>query len=373
MTPRPASAVPKPAGDFRHTDRHRVLAALRVPDTGPASGPPGVGVAVLDTGIDENPLLAPRIREVWPPRRGEPVPGHGTECAYSIVSICPDCELFDYAVFGPRHPDKDAGAEPGRRGVAARLADAQAALAHARRRFRRNGTPRIVLCAFAEYAPPCAAADAPHPRAGAYWNDPDHPFTREVVAATKEGMIVVFGAGNCGRPGAGHRCGSNFTGPGRSILGANGHDAVISVGACDFDGARQPYSSQGPSVLRARKPDVVCVSEFRGLWDPHGGTSNAAALVAGAIAWLCQNVRADLSPREISRALRLTARKPAGSSPGWDRDLGYGLIDVAAAATLLRWQCRYGPVFRALAGAVIEARLRMLDIAGLGGGRRQCH
>ena len=59
-----------------------------------------------------------------------------------------------------------------------------------------------------------------------YVKNPNHPFTRKVLEAIDEGILVLFAAGNCGATCPDGRCGPD-NGPGRSIWGANGHERVI--------------------------------------------------------------------------------------------------------------------------------------------------
>ncbi|MEA2195299.1 MAG: serine protease, partial [Solirubrobacteraceae bacterium] len=60
------------------------------------------------------------------------------------------------------------------------------------------------------------------------------------------------------------------------------------------------------------------------------GTSMAAPIVAG-VAAMARTLNPDASLADILRALKETASRPAGS--GWSPDLGWGIVDAAAALT----------------------------------------
>jgi len=44
-----------------------------------------------------------------------------------------------------------------------------------------------------------------------YATNPDHPFTRKVLDAINEGILVLFAAGNCGEACRAIQCGSKET------------------------------------------------------------------------------------------------------------------------------------------------------------------
>ena len=101
---------------------------------------------------------------------------------------------------------------------------------------------------------------------------------------------VVFAAGNCGAFCPDGRCAQDVIGPGRSILGANSLDSVLTVGAARSDGIWAGYSSQGPGQFPEyggppqQKPDVAAPAHFRMLDTAHrlaGGSSAASAVAAG--------------------------------------------------------------------------------------------
>jgi serine protease len=70
------------------------------------------------------------------------------------------------------------------------------------------------------------------------------------------------------------------------------------------------------------------------------GTSMAAPMVAAAAA-LVRHLNPDMPATEIVRALKQTARRPAGV--GWTPDLGWGILDAGAALALARTLDRRPP------------------------------
>src|SRR2546425_214271 len=99
---------------------------------------------------------------------------------------------------------------------------------------------------------------------------------------------------------------------------------------------RLGYSSQGPGALYSRKPDLAAFSPFKGagIYPVDGGTSAASPVAAGVAAALRQRFATDrLAPAQLKGLLQRTARDLGGD--GWDYDLGYGVIDAAAAVKAL--------------------------------------
>ncbi|MGH7429619.1 MAG: S8 family serine peptidase, partial [Candidatus Methylomirabilaceae bacterium] len=132
------------------------------------------------------------------------------------------------------------------------------------------------------------------------------------------------------------RCGTGDTGPGASIHGANSHPDVVTVAAVTVTDRRLGYSSQGPGGLYNRKPDLAAYSHFRGsgVYPADGGTSAASPVAAGVAAAIRQKVSTKKRrPSQLKGLLQRTARDLEGN--GWDYDLGYGVIDAAAAVKAL--------------------------------------
>lgn len=109
---------------------------------------------------------------------------------------------------------------------------------------------------------------------------------------------------------------------------------VLAVAATDNTGAVTSFSSVAPEVdIAAPGQDVPTAvptwfdqSGYRLL----SGTSFASPIVAGAAASIWAR-RPDLNAFQVADLIRRTARDIG--TPGWDKDTGYGMMDVAAALT----------------------------------------
>jgi hypothetical protein len=135
------------------------------------------------------------------------------------------------------------------------------------------------------------------------------------------------------------RCAPNVIGPGGSILGANCHEDVLTVGAVRADGMWLGYSAQGPGQPRMarKKPDLCASSQFReddNAFATNTGTSAAGGMAAGVVAALRSNWnQARVAPLKLKKILNDTARKPPGLAWGNDlgQRLGNGILDAEAA------------------------------------------
>jgi len=168
---------------------------------------------------------------------------------------------------------------------------------------------------------------------GSYRNSINHPFNARVASVVQGGTPIVFAAGNCGNPCPDMRCGVNDRGPGNSIWGANSVEEVLTVTAVDLSRERIAYASQGPGILYQEKPDIAAFAHFQGYFPVDPGTSTAAPVAAGAVA-LILSAEPNRSAKEVFNVLKSTAKKQG--TPGWDGDLGFGLIDCEAALAMLK-------------------------------------
>ena len=141
------------------------------------------------------------------------------------------------------------------------VSDALSAFQWAIDKHKTNKTPQILSNSWGIYQ------EAWDP---VYARDPTHPFTRKVAEAIREGILVLFAAGNCGQMCGGGRCASD-KGPGKSIWGANGHPSVMTVGAVNSHEEYIGYSSQGPAALDKQKPDFCSISHFEGYFQSDSG------------------------------------------------------------------------------------------------------
>lgn len=161
------------------------------------------------------------------------------------------------------------------------------------------------------------------------------------------------------------------TGTGPDITAGRG----LTVTASNFSGARASFAGRGTQISLAAPgsfgdgvgpagifaafprnateleaghglllpgPGCRCRANFGG--DPRyaylEGTSMAAPIVAG-IAALVRQVNPDTTARDVIQALKQSAARPAGS--GWSPDLGWGVVNAAAAVEAVRAIDRRAP------------------------------
>jgi len=291
----------------------------------------GVRVAVVDTGIDGS-----RIPVVggWRPSPGY-VPGstqpdHGTMVAYDVRLTASECRILDYALLQSKGDTWTAF-----------LSDAIAGFANLIELLEREPGPLVVNNSWGMFD---RSEDAPIGSPENYSANPDHPFNQIVGSLVAAGADVFFAAGNCGAQCPDGRCGFGDTGRGASIHGANSHPDVVTVAAVTVTERRLGYSSQGPGGLYHRKPDLAAYSHFRGsgVYKADGGTSAASPVAAGVAAALRQKVSPKkLNPAQLKGLLQRTCRDLEGN--GWDYDMGYGVIDGAAAVKALGFKPKKRP------------------------------
>lgn len=289
-----------------------------------------VRVAIVDTGVDGSKV---KVAGGWGPVLGYE-PGtteavfnsgaaHGTMCAFDVLIAAPDARIFDYALLQSEGP-----------GWSAFLSDAITAFGHLIEMLDRQPGPLVVNNSWALFN---RENDEPIGSPGNYSANPDHPFNQMVGTLVGAGADVCFAAGNCGAQCPDGRCGINDKGPGASIHGANSHPDVLTVAAVTVDKRRLGYSSQGPGGLHKRKPDLAGYSHFAGsgVYEADGGTSAASPVVAGVVAALRQKVSVKRrSPASMKALLQRSAKDVGGDL--WDFDLGYGVVDAAAAVKTLK-------------------------------------
>lgn len=278
----------------------------------------GIVVGVLDSGITaqgrpvkpgETSRRIPRVIGGWPASDWGTESGkwgnHGNMCATDVLGMAPDAQLYDLRIAG-------SGGSPGT------ISRALQAFNWAINKHRVDGTPHILTNSWGIFQETWDAT---------YARNPNHPFTRKVVEAINEGILVLFAAGNCGGTCPDGRCGSD-SGPGKSIWGANGHPLVMTVGAVNKNEQFIGYSSQGPAALDPNKPDFCSISHFTGYNTSDSGTSAATPICAGVVALLKQ-ARSSLTQSQAKSVLKATA-KDIGPA-GFDRHSGAGIIQALAA------------------------------------------
>lgn len=244
--------------------------------------------------------------------------GHATMIVRNILSLAPGATIFDCPILPPRLGNLQT--------FLSKAHDAYTKLGADIDQYRTNGTrrgPWVIVNAWAVYD---TATESERDK---YTSRPEHIFNVLVNATVDKKVDLVFAAGNCGQFAPDIRCGKNDRGPGRSILGANSHPRVLSVGSVRADGAWLGNSSQGPGLLTEQKPDICAPSEFRENNDAYfvnAGSSAACGITAGVIAALRSGWSEDaISPDQLRAHIKSGAKKEVR---GWDERLGYGVLNV---------------------------------------------
>jgi hypothetical protein len=147
------------------------------------------------------------------------------------------------------------------------------------------------------------------------------------IAIEEHAILAAFGAGSLIVASAGN---DRQEGSPRSYPASFAH--VLTVGATDEANRATYFSSSSPDMdLVAPGQDMwVAVPT---LWnsagyEPLDGTSFSAPLVSGATAAVW-TVRPSLTNTQLFEVIRRSARQVSGR--GWNRNTGYGILDVNAA------------------------------------------
>jgi serine protease AprX len=173
--------------------------------------------------------------------------------------------------------------------------------------------------------------------------NPDGAIPRVVRELTDAGVVVVFAAGNAGGDGSSQATSIQCVDPTPGMIcvasyddqGTGGRDGVTSDfssrGAIDQPNTWPDLSAPGSDIIAACRLTLpVCATGAFGAPDPLNyaslsGTSMAAPHIAGIAAQVLQ-VNPDLTPAEVESILVSTA---SGDAPGWEQ--GAGLVDAVAA------------------------------------------
>ncbi|MFN3287181.1 MAG: S8 family peptidase [Sphingomonadaceae bacterium] len=310
----------------------------------------GVTVAIVDSGINSAHLIAqgkPHTLDVarsWVPVAGQtpgaaPV-GHGTMCAFDVLIAAPKATLLDIALL--RSPQANSA-----QFTTFLISDALRAYNHLRSLMAAPARPGVnrSLVVNNSWGQFHSSWDFPVGNPGNYSHNPNHPFNKIVAALEADGADILFAAGNCGSDCPDSRC-QGVTA--NTIVGANSHPAVLSVGGVDTSKTRVGYSAKGPGALSRNKPDLCGYTHFDGskVYAADGGTSAATPVVAGVIACIRQKrpfvpANPAASPAGIRDLVRSTCQDLG--TAGYDFDHGFGVINGCAIVD--RLQPRFdGPV-----------------------------
>ncbi len=156
------------------------------------------------------------------------------------------------------------------------------------------------------------------------YNAPSGTVREALEQAYAHGVVVVASAGN-----SGDQSGSGRDSEAPVSFPAN-YPGVIGVGAVKSSGAVAGFSSDNVSV-RIAAPGVWIPAQGRdGQYWWVSGTSPACALVAG-VAALIKSRYPGLAPNLVATALTSTTTdRPSG---GYDSQVGFGVVNAAAAVT----------------------------------------
>lgn len=320
------------------------LVSMGLPAGGDCASGKGIGIIIVDSGIDRNYVDAmtqratfgggwhlPNVPDLaFPGQAKQPYTRltdmHGNMIARNILRVAPRATLYDAPVLPKRITD---------------LQGFSAAATALMRSIETVITLSEVIPFFPQHkhwivVNAWAAATTMAEPSGvlSYAANRTHQLNQAVIdLANMKNVEVVFAAGNAGafQPAA-------FTGPydrghQRSIWGCNGLPEVHTVGAARTDAIAIGASSQGPSRAgltqgggENQKPNFVTPSWFREDTDPsvlNTGTSASCALFAGVLAHI---VSAD-GPM-TSAAVRSRLDAMPGLPGDWHPQRGRGHVKI---------------------------------------------
>ncbi|MCG8916651.1 type VII secretion-associated serine protease mycosin [Actinokineospora sp. PR83] len=343
----PKTACIAPASGQRFDLKHKPWGQLEMQfdDLHQFSRGEGVTVAVIDTGVRKHDYLTVRGGGdfVIAAHNGlEDCDGHGTEVAGIIaahppadgqigfVGIAPGAEILsirqssaNYEGKRPTAANPDPPAEPA--GTLETLAQAVVSAA--------NQGARVINMSVDS----CRPADRPI-----------QPSEKNLQAALRYAyetmdVVLVASAGNYGQDCESGVNAGDPTRPDHLVLPPWFSEYVISVAAIQANGDPADFSVPGPWVTVAApgtniisldpttNDGLVNLQIVQGKSQEIQGTSFAAPYVAG-LAALIRSHRKELSAKQVSDRIKLTAIHPAAPG-GRDNRIGYGMINPLAALT----------------------------------------
>jgi type VII secretion-associated serine protease mycosin len=145
---------------------------------------------------------------------------------------------------------------------------------------------------------------------------PSPALRAAVQAALEADVVVVASAGN--KPSA------------TAVQFPAFYPGVIAVGAVDRNGNLASISTTGRGVVITAPGVDITSTGLNGQYRKGTGTSDAAAIVSGAVA-LIRSKYPDLSAKEVVHRLEATAIDKG--APGLDDQYGYGVLNLVGALT----------------------------------------
>lgn len=161
---------------------------------------------------------------------------------------------------------------------------------------------------------------------------------KAVREAIDAGITVVAAAGNAGVQG---------------IDFPASESDVIAVAATDDSGVKMPFSNYGSAVvISAPGHDVLSSYDSTGYatWD---GTSMATPIASGGAAMLVRRYPV-LPPTDVLALVEQTAIDIAPQNPGFDGELGAGLVDLQGLATVAAANTQSVRMRRSTGGTVVD-------------------
>jgi subtilisin family serine protease len=304
-----APAIAAPLDQVRSTEQW-VLAMLNVQAAWNVTQGAGVTVAVLDSGVNGNVsdlagsvISGPDYTRVRTPPSNPHWGQHGTWMASLIVG------------HGHAGTSGILGTAPQAKVLSLRVIADKGDPGYAR---YQHESPAVTEQSLAS-----AILYAVRHKAGVIsmsigYGGPNRPVRSALQYAYDHNVVVLASAGNSGRP---PRAEAPYTFPAD-------YPGVISVAAVAQDGTRAGFSSDNLSVQLAAPGVSVPVQGKDGQYWLVNGTSPACALTAGVAALI--RARYPKLPAALV-ATALTASASSRPRGGYDQDVGFGIVDAAAA------------------------------------------
>jgi type VII secretion-associated serine protease mycosin len=312
----PAAPAGAAAADTIRDNQQWVLDMMDVPAAWQVSQGAGVTVAVIDSGVEPDVsdlagsvTTGPDYTDVDTPSSDPDWGihgtwmasliaghGHGADGGSGVVGVAPESRILSIRVIPDRSDPHYT-------------------------QYQREQETRIQqsLAAGIDYA---LAHGARVISMSIGYGAPSKPVREALQQAYARGVVVVASAGNSGAQ-------ADIAADGQAPVSFPAdYPGVISVAAVDSSGSVAGFSSDNLSVQVAA-PGVSIPAQGRdGQYWLVSGTSPACALVAG-VAALIKSRYPDLAPNLVASALTsTTAGRPPG---GYDSQLGFGIVDAAAA------------------------------------------
>jgi subtilisin family serine protease len=152
------------------------------------------------------------------------------------------------------------------------------------------------------------------------------PVRAALQDAYDHNVVVVASAGN-----SGNAAGAAGTGQAPYSFPAD-YPGVLAVGAVDSSGQVSSFSSENLSVQVAAPGNRVPAEGRDGQYWYVSGTSPACALTAGVVA-LIKAKYPTLTDAQVIAAITNSTTRGTRPRGGWDEQIGFGVVNAAAALT----------------------------------------